>query len=108
MLVAFGFLGPRKTDLNYRPGNTIIPPLIKRYPAAGQLCYLGGSFMLPRRVNDIVLAGMRKSTCDLGKNESGTPSFILPFSILQLQSMPNRGLFDNRYISVKHQIFKIS
>ena len=65
VLVAFGFLGSRKTNLNYRPGNTIIRPLIKRYPAAGQLYYLGRSFMLPGPVNDIDLATMRKGSCDL-------------------------------------------
>ena len=68
-LVAFGFFRPRKTDLNYRPGNTIVPPLIKRYPAAGHLCYLGRSFMLPGPVNDLHLAGTRKGTCDQWKKQ---------------------------------------
>ena len=67
VLVPFGFFRPRNTNLNYRPGNTIIPPLIKRYPAAGHLCYLGGAFMILRRVNDLPLAGTRKRTCDLKK-----------------------------------------
>ena len=73
-LLAFGFFHPRKTNFSYRPGNTIIPPLIKRYPAAGHLCYCLGTFMLPGRsailekgAREKAFAGFKKSTCEFGK-----------------------------------------
>ena len=66
----FCFFHPREPDSSYRRSNINIPPQIKRYPAAGHWCYLGRSFVLPRRDNDLVLATMRKGTCDLEKSTS--------------------------------------
>lgn len=60
----------RKPPRISRPGNTFVPPQIKRYPAAGHLCYCGGSFMLPRRVNHLILATTRKSICTPAKKHT--------------------------------------
>ena len=68
VLAIFGFFSPRKTNFYYCSGNTIIPPRIKRFPAAGHLCYRSGAFMLPRPVKDLAKATIRKSICDLEKS----------------------------------------
>ena len=70
-LVPNAIFSQRNTKFYYRGGNTIIRPLIKRYPAAGHLCYCSGAFVLPRPVKHLGKAGARKGICGHLKRDSG-------------------------------------